>query len=249
MRSMSDKAHEYTEVGHEMPVHEKEKKEASVCAVEEIKPGMILGLGTGTTVFYALEEIGTRMASGLLREVAAIPSSNETERLARRFGIPLTTFDVHAEIDLNIDGADEIDPSLNLIKGGGGALLREKIMAQVSRRTIIVADEGKLSHFLGEKRPVPVEVIPFAWKAEAGFLASIASRAERREDGSGRPFTTDQGNFIIDCHFAEIQDPLKLALFLSQRAAIMAHGLFMGLASEVIIGGPGGIRRMKRSEQ
>jgi ribose 5-phosphate isomerase A len=233
--------------GHEMIAHEKEKKEASVCAVNEIESGMILGLGTGTTVFYALEEIGARIASGLLRDVAAIPSSNETEKLALRFGIPLATFDDHAEIDLNIDGADEIDQSLNLIKGGGGALLKEKIVAQASRRTVIVADEDKISRFLGEKKPVPVEVVPFAWKAEAGFLASIASRAELRKNGSGLPFTTDQGNFIIDCYFAEIQDPLKLALFLSQRAAVMAHGLFIGLASEAIVAGPDGIRRMKRS--
>src|SRR5208337_3545844 len=126
---MSGERKKYSAAGHEMAAHEKEKKEASICAVEEIESGMILGLGSGTTVFYALEEIGTSIASGLLHGVAGIPSSNETERLARRFGIPLTSFDVHANIDLNIDGADEIDPRLNLIKGGGGALLKEKIVA------------------------------------------------------------------------------------------------------------------------
>jgi len=226
---------------------ERLKKEASLCAVEEIKSGMIIGLGSGTTVRFALEEIGTRIAAGLLRDVMGIPSSSDTEKLALQCGIPLTSFDVHTVIDLNIDGADEVDQHLNLIKGGGGALLREKIVAQASKRTLIVIDESKLSRFLGEKMPVPVEVVPFSWKAEAAFLASLGSRTVLRER-SGMPFITDQGNYIVDCCFNKIKNPTKLALLLSQRAAVMEHGLFIGLASEVIVAGPGGIQRMKRSE-
>ncbi len=244
---MGDEMRKNPAAGQGTDTLEKAKKEASLSAVQEIESGMILGLGTGSTVFYALEEIGARLASGLLNNVKAIPSSRETERLALQFGIPLTTFDSHAEIDLNIDGADEIDQELNLIKGGGGALLREKILAQASRRTIIVADEGKLSYYLGEKKPVPVEVVQFAWKAEAGFLISIASELKIREDKSGHPFITDQGNYIVDCYFGPIQDPMKLAALLERRAAVMAHGLFIDPAPEVIVAGPAGTQKMRRS--
>ena len=233
---------------HENPDRQRLKKEASLCAVEEIKSGMIIGLGSGTTVRFALEEIGMRIAAGLLRDVTGIPSSRDTENLALHYGIPLTGFDDHAEIDLNIDGADEVDRHLNLIKGGGGALLREKIVAQASRRTLVVVDDSKLSRSLGEKVPVPVEVLPFSWKVEAAFLASLGSRIALRERG-GTPFITDQGNYIVDCHFNKIKNPRKLALLLSQRAGVMEHGLFVGLASEVIVAGPGGIQRIKRSKK
>ncbi|OHD71460.1 MAG: ribose 5-phosphate isomerase A [Spirochaetes bacterium RBG_16_49_21] len=229
-----------------MSDREKLKREACLSAVEEIKHGMILGLGSGSTVRFALEEIGNRIASGALRGIRGIPSSGETEKLSLKYGIPLTSFDEQSTIDLDIDGADEVDPHLNLIKGGGGALLREKILAQASRRTVIVVDESKISRSLGEKRPVPVEIIPFSWKAEVAYLESLGSRAVLRQDGPGNPFVTDQGNYIIDCDFKEIRDPAGLARILSQRAAIMEHGLFIGLAAEVIVAGADGIRRMSR---
>jgi ribose 5-phosphate isomerase A len=227
---------------------ERFKKEASLAAVEEIRNGMVLGLGSGSTVRFALEEIGRRMASGVLRDIRGIPSSGETERLSLKFGIPLTTFDKDGAVDLDIDGADEVDPCLNLIKGGGGALLREKIVAQASRRIIIVVDGSKMSDRLGEKHSVPVEVIPFAWNMEAAHLESLGSRTELRRDPSGSPFVTDQGNYIIDCDFKAIEDPAGLARLLGERAAIMEHGLFIGLSSEVIIAGKDGIRRLSRED-
>jgi len=230
------------------PDQEKFKKEASLAAVDEIRNGMVLGLGSGTTVRFALEEIGRRVASGALRDIRGIPSSRETEGLSLKCGIPLTTFDKDGTIDLDIDGADEVDPCLNLIKGGGGALLREKILAQASRRIVIVADRSKMSGRLGEKRSVPVEVIPFAWSTEAAHLESLGSRTELRKDPSGSPFVTDQGNYIIDCDFKAIEDPAGLAHRLDDRAAIMEHGLFIGLASEVIVAGKDGIRRMRKED-
>ena len=221
------------------------KRKAAERAVESIQSGMILGLGTGSTTRFALDFIGQGIKMGRLKNIVGIPSSLQTENQAKEFGIPLTTFDDHPEIDLTIDGADEVDPQLNLIKGGGGALLREKVLAQASRQNIIIVDESKLSSQLGTHWPVPVEVIPFAWKPEANYLTSLGATVVLRKK-QDVPFTTDQGNFILDCGFGLIPDLKELAMKLNQRAGIVEHGLFLGLATEVIVAGEDGIRCLKR---
>lgn len=220
------------------------KREAAIAAVDEVQSGTTLGLGTGSTAKYAVEEIGRRLAAGMLTDIAGIPSSVQTERLARAAGIPLVTFDERQEIDLTIDGADEIDPELRLIKGGGGALLREKVLAQASKRFICIADETKLSAALGEKWALPVEVVPFAWKAEARFIESLGATVKLRQQHDGSPALTDQNNVLLDCNFGVIVHPSELALALSQRAGIVEHGLFIGLCSKAIIAGSGGVREI-----
>jgi ribose 5-phosphate isomerase A len=167
--------------------------------------------------------------------------------MARELGIPLTDLDAHPEIDLTIDGADEVDPDLNLIKGGGGALLREKILAQATRRNIIIVDESKLSGQLGTKWALPIEVIPFACRTEQLFLASIGGHAALRTDKSGRPFITDQQNRILDAHFGLLTDPGALADRLNARAGIVEHGLFIGLATDVVVAAATGIRHLRRT--
>jgi ribose 5-phosphate isomerase A len=222
------------------------KQKAAAYAVDFVKSGMVLGLGTGSTTRFALEDIGLRIQNGQLRGIVGIPSSLQTEKIAKDVGIPLTSFDKHQEIDLTIDGADEVDPQLNLIKGGGGALLREKILAQSSRRNIIIVDENKLSPQLGTHFSLPVEVIPFAWKPVADYVSSLGADVTLRKNNEGSAYTTDQNNFILDCNFGPISDPKELALKLSQRAGIVEHGLFLGLATEVIVATENGIRHLKR---
>ena len=221
------------------------KRNAAERAVERIQSGMVLGLGTGSTTRFALEFIGQGIKTGTLKDIVGIPSSLQTENQAKAFGIPLTTFDEHPEIDLTIDGADEVDPRLNLIKGGGGALLREKVLAQASRRNIIIVDESKLSPQLGTHWPVPVEVIPFAWKPEANYLTSLGAKVVLRKKAEDI-FTTDQENYILDCGFGPIQDLEELAAQLNRRAGIVEHGLFLDLATEVIVAGENGIRCLAR---
>jgi len=209
---------------------------------------MVLGLGTGTTTRFALIEIAARLKDGRLKDIVGIPSSRETEKTARELGIPLISFDDKQEIDLTIDGADEVDPQLNLIKGGGGALLREKVLAQSSRRNVMIVDESKLSPALGTRFPVPVEVIPFAWKPVANFLSSLGAEPVLRMKEDGTPYTTDQNNYIIDSKFGPIRDLDDLALKLGQKAGIAEFGLFIGTASEVIVATMHGIRYQKRSD-
>ncbi len=209
---------------------------------------MVLGLGTGSTTRFALIEIAARLKDGRLKDITGIPSSRETEKTARELGIPVISFDDKQEIDLTIDGADEVDPQLNLIKGGGGALLREKVLAQSSRRNVMIVDESKLSPALGTRFPVPVEVIPFAWKPVANFLSSLGAEPVLRMKEDGTPYTTDQNNYIIDSKFGPIRDLDDLALKLGQKAGIAEFGLFIGTASEVIVATTHGIRYQKRSD-
>ena len=224
------------------------KKEAGISAVDLVRPGMVLGLGTGSTTRFALIEIAARLKDGRLKDITGIPSSHETEKTARELGIPVISFDDKQEIDLTIDGADEVDPQLNLIKGGGGALLREKVLAQSSRRNVMIVDESKLSPALGTHFPVPVEVIPFAWKPVANFLSSLGAEPVLRMKEDGTPYTTDQNNYIIDSKFGPIQDLDDLAFKLGQKAGIAEFGLFIGTASEVIVATTHGIRYQKRSD-
>lgn len=211
------------------------KKSAAIEAVNYIQNNQILGLGTGSTVFFVLEEISTRIADGRLKNIKGIPSSNQTFELANKFGISLTTLDENPKIDLNIDGADEVDEELNLIKGGGGALLREKIIAQASRKNIFVVDENKLSKNLGEKFYLPIEVVPFALNSVVDYLNENELNPKPRIQ-NGKYFLTDQNNFIVDLFCGKISDTMKLNLLLKNRAGIVEHGLFLGLTNMLIIG-------------
>jgi ribose 5-phosphate isomerase A len=223
------------------------KRQAGYHAAEFVRSGTIVGLGHGSTAIHAIRRIAQRLHEGQLREVLGVPCSKQVERDARELGIPLTTLDEHPIIDLTIDGADEVDPALNVIKGGGGALLREKIVAQATRREIIVVDESKLSPALGTRWAIPIEVVPFGWPVQIAYLESLGGKPvlRRREDGTF--FLTDQGNLIIDCAFGPIADPTVLGAQLDVRAGIVEHGLFVDLVSDVIVAGTDGIRHLTRA--
>ncbi len=221
------------------------KRAAAARAVAEVSSGMILGLGAGSTALMALEELGRLIAAGRLADVVGVPCSDQVAADAARLGVPLTSLEEHPVIDLTIDGADEVDEDLNLIKGGGGALLREKIVAQASRREIIIVDESKLSPRLGLRWPLPVEVLPFGLASQEAFLKSLGAAVKRRLDAEGRPFRTDSSNFILDAAFGPIADPAALSRRLDARAGIVEHGLFVGLADEVVVAGQGGVRILK----
>jgi ribose 5-phosphate isomerase A len=205
----------------------------------------VVGLGTGSTTQFALERLGELIRSGQRSDIVGIPSSLRTEKAARELGIPLTDFDKHPVIDVTIDGADEVDPELNLIKGGGGALLREKVLAQATRRNIIIVDESKLAPRLGTKWALPVEVVPYARPAEERFMASIGAAVTLRSKDD-RPVMTDQGNLLLDAAFGPMENPAAIAEQLNGRAGIVEHGLFLGLARDVIVAGKEGIRHLKR---
>jgi ribose 5-phosphate isomerase A len=222
------------------------KQAASDLAVEFVRPGMVVGLGAGSTATLAVRRLGEWYKAGRLPGIVGIPCSKQTEEEAARLGLPLATLEEHPVIDLTIDGADEVDPGLNLIKGGGGALLREKIVAQATRREIIVVDDSKISPALGTHWAVPVEVIPFGWGSQAIFLKSLHAEVKVRLGDDGLPYKTDQGNLILDCHFGPLADPAGLAVLLKGRAGIVEHGLFIGLASDVIVAGKDGCRHLTR---
>ena len=224
------------------------KREAGEYATRFVESGMVVGLGAGSTAVFAVRHIARLLGAGQLHSILGVPCSTEVENEARRLGIPLTTLEDHPVVDVTIDGADEVDPSLDVIKGGGGALLREKIVAQASRREIIVVDEGKLSPRLGTLWPVPVEVVRFGWRCQSAYLESLGARPVLRRTGDGRPFETDQGNLILDCHFGPMQDPAELAAFMGPRAGIVEHGLFLGLTSDVIVASDEGIRHLQAKE-
>jgi len=217
------------------------KRKAAEQAVEFVDSGMTLGLGTGSTVFYALRRLGDRIRTGQLRDVAGVPTSEATARLAREFGIPLTTLDKHPHLDLTIDGADEVDPDMNLIKGLGGALLREKIVAAASHRLVIVVDDTKLVNQLGAHAPLPVEVVPFGWQLHIPYLENLGANPTLRRTADGEPYLTDGGHYIIDCQFAGIDDASTLAIALSAQPGIVEHGLFLDMADTVVVGRPGGV--------
>jgi ribose 5-phosphate isomerase A len=224
------------------------KQRAAIQAVDLIESGMVLGLGTGSTAKFAVERIAERIQAGDLQNIIGVPSSDRTEKLAHQLNIPLTDLETHPEIDLTIDGADEVDPDLNLIKGGGGALLREKIIAQASRINIIIVDESKLSPLLGTTWALPIEVVPFACKTEQLYLESIGGSVTLRVDENQAAFLTNQQNFILDTHFGQISDPDGLVSRLNDRAGIVEHGLFLGLATDVIVAGRKDIRHLRRND-
>ena len=216
------------------------KRQAAERAVAFVRSGMVVGLGTGSTAVYAVRRIGVLLADGQLQRIVGIPTAEVTAREAERCGVPLGSLDDHPSVDITIDGADEIDPALNLIKGLGGALLREKIVAAASRRLVIVADESKRVAQLATRAPVPVEVIPFARRPVADYLASLGARVVVRQR-DGRPFVTDEGNVILDCHFAGLSDPREMAQLIRAQPGVVEHGLFLGMATEAVVAGAGGV--------
>lgn len=224
---------------------ERWKREAAEAAVELVRPGMVIGLGHGSTARYALLKLAELLGAGKISDIKGVPCSKKVAEEAKALGIPLTTLEEHPELDLTIDGADEIDPQFNVIKGGGGALLREKIVAQATKYQVIVADETKLSPRLGEKAAVAVEVLPFGWRTQVRFLQGLGARVSLRVNSDGSPFLTDQGNYVLDAQFGPIADVEGLARELDRRAGIVEHGLFLGLVDEVFVAGPSGLRRLR----
>lgn len=221
------------------------KQQAGEFAADFVQTGMIVGLGSGSTAIFATCRIAHSLGSGALTDIRAIPTSLATEAAAIKLGIPLTTLAEAPRIDITIDGADEIDPDFNLIKGGGGAHLREKIVAQATERLVIVADDSKLVDQLGTTWAIPVEVIPFGWEAQAAYLESLGAAPQLRMAGDA-PFHTDQGNLILDADFGPIADPAALARQLESRAGIVEHGLFIGMARDVVVAGAGGVRHLRK---
>lgn len=228
--------------------HAKLKQEAAEYAVQFVQSGMIVGLGTGSTAIFATRRIGELLRDGSLTGITGFPTSQVTGEEAHRLGIPLLDASDLARIDLTIDGADEVDPQFNLIKGGGGALFREKIVAQASARVVIVVDESKLSPCLGTHFKLPVEVSPFGWHSQLRFLESLGARATIRKNPDGSQFVTDSGNMILDCDFGPIADAANLAGELGARAGIIEHGLFLGLTNDLIVAGESGVRHMRQGQ-
>jgi ribose 5-phosphate isomerase A len=215
-------------------------------AVDFVNSGMILGLGSGSTARIVIETIGKRIITGGLSDIIGIPTSKESEREALRNGITVSDLIDRPKVDLTIDGADEVDLDLNLIKGGGGALFREKIIADASKDVIIVVDETKISHSLGKLCPVPVEVYPLAIRSVAEYVRELGAMVSLREDKNGGVFKTEQGNNILDCRFGQIDNPHELAQKLSTKPGVIEHGLFLNMAGIIIVGGKEGIRHLKR---
>jgi ribose 5-phosphate isomerase A len=216
------------------------KQQAALKAVEFVQSGMVVGLGTGSTAVYAIHAIGELIANGRLHHLLAIPTSATTAKEAQQCGIPLTTLSEQPQVDITIDGADEIDPHLNLIKGLGGALLREKIVAVASQQLIIIADGSKRVEQLGSRAPVPVEVIPFAQEPVRRYLQSLGANVALRLKNN-TTFITDEGNLILDCHFGPIKDPLRLAQTIRQQPGVVEHGLFLGIVTHAAIASSQGV--------
>ncbi|HEX8394679.1 MAG TPA: ribose-5-phosphate isomerase RpiA [Longimicrobium sp.] len=222
------------------------KRRAAERAAEWIRDGMTVGLGTGSTVRHLLDVIAERRAAGEWAGIVGVPTSEDTTVRARGLGIPLATLDERPRVDLTIDGADEVDPQLRLIKGLGAALLREKIVAAASRELVIVADDTKVVDRLGTRAPLPVEVDPFGAAIQVDFLRGLGARPVLREK-DGAPVVTDGGGGIFDCHFADgIADPEALERALLMRPGILECGLFLGMATAVVIAGADGVRVRQR---
>ncbi|MBL8152574.1 MAG: ribose-5-phosphate isomerase RpiA [Anaerolineae bacterium] len=224
------------------------KQAAAEHAAQFVESGMVVGLGYGSTAIWAVRQIAERLQRGELRDIVGIPCALKTEIEARELGIPLGTLETNPVIDVTIDGADEVDPALDLIKGGGGALLREKIVAQASRREIIIVDPSKMVPRLGTKWALPIEVIPFGYGSQIRFLESLGAEVQIRQNGEGAPFQTDQHNLILDCRFGPIPDTHMLAEKIKYRTGIVEHGLFIGLATDVIIADANGIQHIQRRQ-
>jgi len=234
---------------HKVPGDDSFRLRAAAAAVAEVKPGMKLGLGSGRTAEHFVRLLGEKVRAGL--DVIGVPTSERTAELARELGIPLATLDEVPALDLDVDGADEIDPELRLIKGGGGALLREKIVAAASDRMIVIADDSKWVEALG-RFPLPIEVIPFGLGATQRLVAKafaecgISGQMGVRKGADGHVFVTDSGHWIVDAHLGRIADAPRLAQSLASIPGVVEHGLFIGLASIALLAGVEGIRIFER---
>lgn len=229
------------------PAQDELKRAAARRAVDYVASGTVVGLGTGSTVRPLLELLGERLASGVLRDVRAVPTSEDTASRCRVLGVPLTTLNEHPSLALAIDGADEIGPRLDLIKGLGGALLREKLVALAARRFVVVADSSKRVRKLGTRAPVPVEVVPFGWTTHIPFFESLGSTPALRRTVDGEPFVTDEGHYVVDCRFARgIPDARAVARALARRPGVVEHGLFLGIARVAVVAGPRGVKVLER---
>jgi ribose 5-phosphate isomerase A len=223
------------------------KRRAAEAAAQHVKSSMVIGLGTGSTVKHLIRIIGSHLSTGKLTDVQGIPTSNQTTTEAMEVGIPVTTLDEYPELDLAIDGADQIDDKLDAVKGGGGALLREKVVASASKTYILIADERKLTGKLGDGFPLPIEVLPFAAYSAIRKVETLGASVELRRGGENpRPELTDNGNYILDADFGGIEDPMKLEMELKIIPGVLETGLFLGYADIAYIGSRSGVRKLER---
>jgi ribose 5-phosphate isomerase A len=221
------------------------KRAAANAAAAELQNGMVVGLGSGSTATLAVDAIGARVRAGL--KIIGVPTSERTAEQARRLEIPLTTLGEHPQVDVTIDGADEVEPgTLNLIKGGGGNHLREKIVASASLRLIIAVDESKIVTHLGDRARVPVEVAQFGWQATARRLVQLKAIPTLRQRVEGKAFVTDGGNYILDCAFDRIESAESLQRELDSVVGVIEHGLFIGMASLILVGTSEGVKRLEQ---
>jgi ribose 5-phosphate isomerase A len=232
-----------TKVHEGAMANEAEKEAAARASFRFVKDGQIVGIGTGSTAAYFIQLLGEAVKKGL--RVKGIPTSERSREQAARLGIPLTTLDEYQVIDVTVDGADEFDPQLRLIKGGGGALLREKIVASATKQLVIVTDASKRVPVLG-RFPLPVEVIKFAQALVAKKIEALGAKVSLRRDSDGKPFLTDENNHILDCRFGEIPDADRLARRLSDTPGVVEHGMFIGMASVVLVANRGEIAELRR---
>ena len=226
--------------------NEGEKEAAGRAAAKLVRDGDVVGLGTGSTAYFTVIALGERVRAGL--KILGIPTSMQTADLARAVGIPLTTLDEHPEIDITIDGADEADPQLRLIKGGGGALLREKVVASASKKMVVIADSAKMVPVLG-KFPLPVEIIAFARAVVEKKIVSLGGSPKLRTRPDGSVYITDNGNQILDCSFGRIEDPPALAQELNGTPGVVEHGLFIGLAKLALVGKGDSVQELRATER
>ena len=219
------------------------KRAAAARALESVRDGMVLGLGTGSTIRFFLDLLGERVRSGALAGVVGVPTSRRTADISRRLGIRVSRLRAQPRMDLTVDGADEVDPHGNLIKGLGGALLREKIVAQASGRLIIIVDDSKVVKRLGTRSPLPVEVTRFGASRHQAFVTGLGAGVTLRREADGSPYLTSNGNYILDASFPRgIEDPVALDAALRARAGIVENGLFLGMTSLAVVAAPEGVR-------
>jgi ribose 5-phosphate isomerase A len=223
------------------------KQRAAEAALSYITSGMTLGLGTGSTAKLFIDALGAAMKENKLSGIRGVPTSNASETQARGLGIPIVALAQAGRIDIDVDGADEVDPHLNLIKGLGGALLREKIIAQNSKQMIVICDSSKRVETMGTHAPLPVEVTPFEHEMQAKFIQTLGAQPVLRCGADGKPFVTDNGNYIYDCRFNGISDPSAVQERLKSRAGIVETGLFLDLATVALIADGKGVETLKRS--
>lgn len=226
-----------------------QKQAAAEKALGLVQSGMCVGLGTGSTAYFVVEGLGRRLRDGTLTDITGIPTSERTDEHARRVGIPLAALAQKPNPDITIDGADEVAPDLSLIKGLGGALLREKIVAGASRRMVVVVDETKIVEKLGLRGPVPIEVIPFGWETIPDKIRKLGGEAVLRAVSGGKPFITDGGHYILDCRWpAGLSDPGQTDADLKKMVGIVETGLFVGMASTIFIAGRDGVRVLSKDK-